>query len=883
MYIVHHKLCLTSPTQSREMVDATVSFLLQNLPRLLNDEVKLLSGVEDKINSLCNALKFIDIFLKSSMGMRNDEFVKEVVNQIRDAAYKAEDVVDIYIANITRYRQRNTLCKLFHLKERIMMLHEVDAEIEKIKKSIDDIYKNKERYGIIKGDFKDEQVAAAESLRERRRDVEEKDVVGLVHDSRVVIDKLMKDDSDLKVVCIIGMGGLGKTTLARKIYNSNQVKDLFPCRAWGYVSNDYRPRELLQSLLKCLSIANEADASNDEKVKNKLRECLKGKKYLIVLDDIWKPQVWDKVKGVFPDDKNGSRILITSREKSVAHYTGATSPYNLPFLNQEESWELFSKKVFRGKECPSHLERLGRSIVESCKGLPLAIEVLSGLVAKKEKSEREWLRIKKISWELTEDKFEVMDILRLSYDNLPQRLKPCFLYFAIYPEDYEIRARDVILMWIAEGFIQPHEGGTSSIGAAEAEEIADLYLDELVDRSLVQVVSRRSIDGGVKTCRIHDLLRDLCISESKSDMCLEVCNEVNNIDSLINGNPRRLSFHCEVWSNDSTKASNQLYTRSLFFLANNQNNLPEDALTGFLLARVVYTTAHKYTYLRHVTIRINWKMMIHLRYLNIQGKVKHIPASVSNLWNLETLDVGRVETVSSEIWKLKRLKHLYLRDAKRVALPPKSYGKIKTNLQTLLLETDGYREIVLLLKLDIFPQLKKLYLYHYKDTGPLPSLDYQRNLVSLKIRGSLEPPTDANAFPSNLSKITLTETSFGHDIFSTLGKLPNLRILKLVYSHFPYDNLKFGAGAFPQLQLFEMRGMGITTWTVEKGAMPRLGHLVINDCRFLDELPEELWCLTTPPQVHLLNPSEKLAHSLRDVELKHRSKIIISHAPLLRL
>ncbi|KAL2329668.1 hypothetical protein Fmac_017249 [Flemingia macrophylla] len=281
-----------------EMADSVVSFLLENLSRLLNDEIKLLSGVEEKVNSLCNELKFIDIFLKSSEGKRSDEVVKEVVSQIRDVAYKAEDVVDTYVANIAKHKRRNMLSKLFHFKERFMVPHEVNVEIDKIKSRIDDIYRNRERYGFGRGEFQSHEAdAIAKSLREKRRDVEEQDIVGLVHDSNVILEQLKESDLHLKVVSIIGMGGLGKTTLARKIYNNNEVKKLFPCCAWGYLSNDYRPKEFFLSLLKCLrSSTSDCENLSEVDLKKMVAEELTEKKYLIVLDDIWKPQVWDGVK-----------------------------------------------------------------------------------------------------------------------------------------------------------------------------------------------------------------------------------------------------------------------------------------------------------------------------------------------------------------------------------------------------------------------------------------------------------------------------------------------------------------------------------------------------------------------------------------------------------
>ncbi|KAL2329673.1 hypothetical protein Fmac_017254 [Flemingia macrophylla] len=622
-----------------EMVDSVVSFLLENLSRLLNDEIQLLSGVEEKVNSLCNELKFIDIFLKNSEGKRSDKVVKEVVSQIRDVAYKAEDVIDTYVANIAKHKRRNMPSKLLHFKERFTVPHEVNVEIDKIKSHIDDIYRNRERYGIGRGEFQSQEVdAITESLREKRRDVEEQDIVGLVHDSNVIIQQLKESDLRLKVVSIIGMGGLGKTTLARKIYNNNEVKELFPCCAWGYLSNDYRPKEFFLSLLKCLrSSTSNCENLSEVDLKKEVAEELTEKKYLIVLDDIWKSQVWDDVKGAFPDDKTGSRILITSRINEMTHYTRTTSPYYLPVLNKDESWELFCKKVFYGEQCPFDLEPLGRSIVENCKGLPLAIVVLAGLVAKKEKSPREWKRIKDVSWHLT----EVKDILKLSYDNLPLELKPCFLYFGIYPEDYEIKVREVIQLWIAEGFITKENQKTTE----ELEDVGDRYLDDMMDRSLVQVAKWRS-DGGVKTCKIHDLLRDLCVSEGRSDKFLEVCTE-SNINTISSINPRRLSFHCQLHCDMKYVKP---CTRSVFFFL--QTNMDYD-VKSFELARVWHSETLGFSAQPN-----NLKRMIHVRYLKILFGID-LPASISCLWNLETLYVLAAGKISSKIWKLKRLRHLH--------------------------------------------------------------------------------------------------------------------------------------------------------------------------------------------------------------------------------
>jgi hypothetical protein len=228
-----------------------------------------------------------------------------------------------------------------------------------------------------------------------------------------------------------------------------------------------------------------------------LLEYLQGKRYLVVMDDVWKTEVWNEVKYAFPNNSNGSRILITSRIKDVDLDSSPTPPYYLRVLNQDGSYELFLKKVFRGGECPAELETLGRQIAEGCHGLPLSIAVLGGLLAAKENTHQNWSKvIADVNWYLTECK----DILALSYNYLPRCLKPCFLYFGAYPEDFEIDVRVLIQLWIAEGFIQ-------DTGKRNIEDVANDFLEELIDRNLIQVATRRS-DEGAKTCRIHDLLRD---------------------------------------------------------------------------------------------------------------------------------------------------------------------------------------------------------------------------------------------------------------------------------------------------------------------------------------------------------------------------------------
>ncbi|KAF3437601.1 hypothetical protein FNV43_RR20357 [Rhamnella rubrinervis] len=221
-----------------------------------------------------------------------------------------------------------------------------------------------------------------------------------------------------------------------------------------------------------------------EDLKAELHEHLKEKTYLIVMDDVWSTQVWEELRVAFPNKSNGSRILITTREREVASHASPTPPYELQFLDENESWELLQKKVFQGGQCLPNLEERGRELARSCRGLPLSIVLLGGILASKEKSHRVWSRfLGNVNSYLAEG----VSILKLSYKNLPRELKPCFLYVGMFPEESEIIVKDLIEFWIAEGFI--HSARNTPI-----YDVAEDYLEKLMDRSMIQVATKR-VDG----------------------------------------------------------------------------------------------------------------------------------------------------------------------------------------------------------------------------------------------------------------------------------------------------------------------------------------------------------------------------------------------------
>ncbi|XP_017235747.2 putative late blight resistance protein homolog R1C-3 [Daucus carota subsp. sativus] len=316
----------------------------------------------------------------------------------------------------------------------------------------------------------------------------------------------------LQVISIVGMAGLCKTTLARRLYNDPYVVSYFYVQAWVTCSQAYVKRDLLLGILRSVvEINDEVCRMNNEMLALVLYRALKGRRYLIVIDDLWSSKAWDDFKSSFPDDNNGSKIMLTTRLKDVAlHAQSDGNPLCLRFLTEVESFDLFRRKTLIAGKFFDEFSFIGKMITRKCHGLPLAIVVIAGLL--KNNYELDWWAhvAESVSSYIVTDVNQYIDTLALSYNHLPQHLRPCLLYFGAFPEDHDIPARKLTMLWIAEGFI--HQDSTEK----SLEDVAEDYLMDLVRRSLI-VVSNSGLDGAIKTCRVHDLLHDLCLRKAKED------------------------------------------------------------------------------------------------------------------------------------------------------------------------------------------------------------------------------------------------------------------------------------------------------------------------------------------------------------------------------
>ncbi|XP_057493201.1 putative late blight resistance protein homolog R1B-23 [Actinidia eriantha] len=459
---------------------------------------------------------------------------------------------------------------------------------------------------------------------------EEETIVGFEEEVTIIKEQLTGVPKQLDVISIVGMPGIGKTTLAIKVYNDPLVAYYFHIRAWITVSQQYEKKDLLCGLLNSvMRHTNGVDQMSDEELAPRLKKSLKGRRYFIVMDDIWDSNVWFDLKTCFPDDNNGSRIMFTSRNEDVASLAKSSRPpLSLRFLTSDESWVLFQQKVFRRETCPPQFTKIGKHIAKKCQGIPLVIVVVAGILIKEEQSPDRWEKVgKTLNSQMTADPQIWLQTLALSYNHLPHHLKPCFLYFGVFPEDYQVPVWKLIWLWVAEGFIR-------ETGGRILEDVAEEYLMELIGRSLV-LVSRRRYDGGVKACAIHDLLRDFCIKQAEKECFLQRIFCVDQPEDLV------------IEDAPSTLNTCTLNT-SIFGFANHsgctKSELADLDYPWYEFVRVLRTSDGMIS-INHSKI----EKLVHLRFLEIN--TRHfsdisLPTTISNLKNLETLIIDTSSSVT---------------------------------------------------------------------------------------------------------------------------------------------------------------------------------------------------------------------------------------------
>ncbi|KAJ4724318.1 Disease resistance protein [Melia azedarach] len=886
----------------RGMVDAVVSFVVQRIGDFLIQEASFLRGVRNEVQLLKNELEWMQCFIQNAEEKQDDDaLIRKWVSDIRDIAYDTEDVLDKFLLEVDDSRTSNILqvygtrtqkrrqgllafitkcsCTLFDAesgpyekgKEKVN-LYSIGKEVEALRNRINDLSRKRELYGLenigSKKEGKSNSLGRLRQLRRAASFVVEEKVVGFDDDATRLLGKLLDKEPSRYVISILGMGGLGKTTLARRLYHNQDVKEKFRFRAWVYVSQDYNTQDLLIRIIKSFEFdikGEELEKMNEEDLERFLYKSLQRCSYLVVADDVWHKEAWESLKRAFPDNMNGSRVIITTRIQEVAESSdGRTHSHKLRFLRPDESWDLFCEKAFRDLNADEEMEKLGREMVQKCGGLPLAMVVLAGLLSNKKA--QEWHVVRDHIWRhLRNNSIHITYLLALSFNDLPYQLKLCFLYLGLFPEDFEINVEELIRLFVAEGF-------TLRVEAQTMEDEARDNLHELINRSLIQIEKRHR--GRLATCRVHDLLRDLAIQKAKELNFVHIYDGVKqSATTSFLASCRRQAFYSWTENCSWLQHCNPL-SRSLFFF-NHQNNFCE-------VDNILTPLSTRLRLLRVLNLEgfTSWGLpedigkLIHLKFLGVSNAlVEHLPKSIVNLRSLQTFYINNIEfliELPSDIFKLKELRHVIgnfkgplpidnltnLQTLKHVEY--KNWLKVNSeklvNLRELQMCSRSWTEE----KVFTFDSIGKLSSLQILSVGihrscsfaSLEPLSHCQYLVDLRLEGKIEKfPGDMHALLPNLQCLWLKVFDLKKDPMPALERLPMLMILDMYLDCYSGTKLICKANGFPRLEILEFGSNDDLEWQVEEGAFPMLRGLslrILNSSH--SKVPEKLRSIPLPEE-----------------------------------
>ncbi|XP_073288377.1 putative late blight resistance protein homolog R1A-3 [Primulina huaijiensis] len=861
------------------MAYAALVILIQNLEEILRDNPLSVHLRKQHIETLHEDASSLLSFLRDSEEKGYDhELLKELEMLTRDGVHKAADFIDSYVF-INRSAECGSRWRV-GWKQISLLAHQsftqIIEEIKSIKLKVLKIYESK-----VPG----REVLAAKNppvqdLSLSSPDLEEK-LVGIDTDIEMLVLRLAEPSLHLQVIPIVGMGGIGKTTLAKRIYDDPYIVYHFYVRAWVTITQGltvsviYQVRTILLSILGCLTtITDEIREKTNEELGEQLYQNLKGMRYLVVLDDMWDTKAWNNLKMFFPDDVNGSRIMLTSRLYDVADCVCPNcSPHCMHFLRASESWDLLKSKLPATESFPPELVETGKHIAKRCQGLPLAVVVVAGILNKMGMNLEVWKKIaESVDALVSEDPERHLDILALSYNCLPGFLKACFLYMGSFPRDYDIPASRLLWLWVAEGFINP-------VAGKSFEDVAEKYLEDLVSRNLILVGKRRS-NGTIKSCYIHDLLRDLCEKESKKENFLNVIKRFASIYPMQPVYQRRVSLHASIL-HYSYSVNPMPLTRS--FLCFDMNKiLPDFFLSEFMdqmdfkLLRVLDIML-----LRSNHFPIEIVDLVNLRYLALAVNCE-LPGSICKLKNLQTLIIDHIwegQYLPWEIWKMRELRHVHLRRGCYFPLPCsrntednsllvlKNLQTLSTIIGTLSCSKEIFARVMHLRKLEIFGTESDSEAEWHSEC--LSNLVCLKELETLKCSFLYRPRKHRlpqwKTFPENLKKLTLSGSYFPWVDMATLGMLPNLEVLKL--RHFAFEGFSWNPveDGFPQLKVLLMENSDPVNWDAESSHFPNLRRLVLRECQRLREIPEGIGYISTLEIIELHDCEISLVNSARAI------------------
>jgi Leucine-rich repeat (LRR) protein len=633
-------------------------------------------GLRKKLERWSETLKGIEAVLADADEKQHAEVaVKNWLDDLRDLAYDLEDILDEFFTETMRCKASYSGFTPRAVKVNMRLesnIKEITGRFNRMVKQKDDLKLSS--VNVDRRSYRMRETLAPTSV------VTEAHVYGRDSDKEALLEFLVGDkrsDAQLSVIPIVAMGGMGKTTLAQLVYNDKKVQSFFDLRAWACVSQDFDAVRVTKAILKSVS-ASGGDDNDLNLLQVKLKQKLEGKKFLVILDDLWNESYhdWTILRAPFEAGAPGSMIIITTRNQGVSSKTSTISAYSLKELSNDFCLSILAHHALGTRDFSTHLnlKDIGEAIVGRCKGSPLAAKVIGGILRNKLDRD-EWEKVLKSKiWGLPEVESEIAPALMLSYYHLPSNLKRCFAYCSILPKDYEFTEKELVLLWMAEGLIQPLEEGK------QMEDLGIEYFRNLLLRSFFQQSFKDE-----SRFLMHDLINDLA-QWVAGDICFKMENRSGGNTGRQHSKKARHSSYLGDYCDGIQKFEvfyDLTYLRtfmSFILLAQGScyltSDVPLKLLPKLRRLRVLSLSGYNMSELSESIGDLK-----HLRFLDLSHmhEIRSLPESVATLYNLQTLileNCHNLRKLPSKIGNLVNLRHLNIIGAYKLEGMPPQIGKL---------------------------------------------------------------------------------------------------------------------------------------------------------------------------------------------------------------